>query len=503
MHSPTAVRFGYYFFEKKRRFFTMTKEIMLHHKTFGKLIQNENITENGLYVYLCLKPLVNNHFTYLPMNVVKLNSVFSNADISTKKKQQDYIKTGLQELTQVNLTKIISNNKNNYELDLDGMVEKYSKDNPYTVFPVDAFRQALEDCHNRKTIFKCLSGFFYELTHNKITANTDGSEMYYFNATREELAEICRIDVRSLDKYLDILQKNKIIYIYKYNYKYCDSGKQLTNAYGLYKNKDEIEKRCNQYLDGLKKENKVYQSIIPRGKDSKKLMEEAKEAQYSPIEEATDKELAEHDKRHKELYAKRMAKKMEKEKTVVAESVPMKEVEEVVQADRKKETVQADDNKVIDFETIIAERKAENETILSDNNKKETVQADRKHKITIEEFERMWNNKPIQKVEKKKIEKVVEPVETHRVDRDEEYNVLMSELKLNSDTTFDKASKMFDILLLEKFGFVNEDDDDDALKERFKNEWDNEHKEKEKEHKEKEKEPFDDDDEIDEDNPFA
>ena len=143
------------------------------------------------------------------------------------------------------------------------------------------------------------------------------------------------------------------------------------------------------------------------------------------------------------------------------------EIEEVVQSDSN----QTDDNKVIDFEAIIAERKAENEAVLSDSNKKETVQADRKHKITIEEFERKWHNKPVQKVEKKKIEKVNEPVETHRVDRDEEYNVLMSELKLNSNTTVDKASKMFNDLLFDKFCFVNETDDDNALKERFKNEW--------------------------------
>ena len=134
----------------------------------------------------------------------------------------------------------------------------------------------------------------------------------------------------------------------------------------------------------------------------------------------------------------------------------MEEVEEVVQANSK------------DFDAIIAERKAKTNAILSDSNKEETVQTDNKHKITLEEFDRKWNNKPVQKVEKKKIEKVVE---AHGVDRDEEYNVIMSELKLNSNTTFDKASKMFDSLLLEKFGFVNETADDNALKERFKNEW--------------------------------
>ena len=436
----------------------MKKQFVLNHRTFADLSKNDNITENGIYTYLCLKPLVNNYYTYLHITVTELNSVLSDADIIKRPKQQDIIKQGLKELEAAKYIKIISTKKNDfdYELDVEGMVEEYSKDNPFTIYEVDAFTQALKDNNGYKTIFKYLSNYFYKVTHNEMSA--DDSELYYFNADRESLAKDCELSVRSIDKYNDILVNNEIIYIHKYNYKYCDSGKQLTNAYGLYKNKDEIEKRCNQYLDGLKKENKVYQSIIPRGKGSKKLMEEAKEAQYSPIEEATDKEFAEHDECHKELYAKRMAKKMEKEKTVVTESVPMKEVEKVVQSDSK------------DFDTIITERKAENEAILSDSSKKETVQADRKHKITIEEFERKWHNKPVQKVEKKKIEKA-EPVETHRVDRDEEYNVLISELKLNSDTTFDKASKMFNNLLLEKFGFVNEDADDKALKERFKDEW--------------------------------
>ena len=482
----------------------MTRNIVLHHKTFGKLSQNENITENGIYVYLCLKPFaVSSNWTYLPINIVKLNSILSDVDILNRKKQQDCIKSGLQELEQTGLIKIISNKKNDYELDLEGMIEEYDKDNPnpYTIYEADAFKQALKDCGNKKTILKYLSDFFYRLTHNEVSVDMDSMEMYYFNAERESIAESCGIDVRSVDKYNDILVKNNIIYIHKYNYKYSDSGKQLTNAYGLPKNKDKIDSYCNDYLNDLIKKDEVYQSIIPRGKGSKKLMEEAKKAQFAPVEEAiaiaTDEELKEHDNRHKELYAK----KMEKEKTVVAESVPMQEVEEVVQADSKEET----DNKVIDFEAIIAERKAENEAILSDSNKKKTVQADRKHKITIEEFERKWHNKPIQKVEKKKIEKVAEPVETHRVDRDEEYNVLMSELKLNSNTTFDKASKMFDNLLLEKYGFVNEVDDDKALKERFKNEWETSITVQKVEPiiEEKEKEPFDDDDEIDEDNPFA
>ena len=152
----------------------MIINIKTYNRTFADLSKNDNITENGIYTYLCLTPFINSNCTYLPINVAELNSILS--DVANNKKQKDYIKTGLQELEQADLIKIISNNKYNYELDLDNMVEPYDKKNPYTVFPVDSFRQTLKDCHNKKTIFKFLSNYFYELTHNE--ASMDGSEMF-------------------------------------------------------------------------------------------------------------------------------------------------------------------------------------------------------------------------------------------------------------------------------------------------------------------------------------
>ena len=223
----------------------MTINIKTYNRTFGELYNNDNITENGIYTYLCLTPFINSNCTYLPINVAKLNSILS--DVANNKKQQDYIKTGLQELEQADLIKIISNKKNDYELDLENMIEEYDKKNPYTVFPVDAFRQTLKDCKGKKTIFKFLSGYFYMLTHNE--ASEDGSEMWYFTATRESIAESCGIDVRSVDKYNDILTKNKIIYARKFHY-----SKQLPNVYvcGLYEDKDTIDSYCNDYLNNVK-----------------------------------------------------------------------------------------------------------------------------------------------------------------------------------------------------------------------------------------------------------
>ena len=66
----------------------------------------------------------------------------------------------------------------------------------------------------------------------------EGSKMPFFIATRKSLAKSCGVSVQSVDKYLDILQKNKIIYIHKLN-----SNKQFPNIYacGLYEDKDKID----------------------------------------------------------------------------------------------------------------------------------------------------------------------------------------------------------------------------------------------------------------------
>ena len=39
-----------------QRSFHMKKQFVLNHRTFADLSKNDDITENGIYTYLCLKP---------------------------------------------------------------------------------------------------------------------------------------------------------------------------------------------------------------------------------------------------------------------------------------------------------------------------------------------------------------------------------------------------------------------------------------------------------------
>lgn len=342
----------------------MNERIIVNHKTFTSLSKNNKITECGVYVYLCLKPMVNKSYTHIFTSVNAINRTLSDEDIKRNNATLvKYIKTGLKELDDADYIKIINNHNSEFELDLDGMVEdktitvEVEQDNPFdaqkyeeqtnyfTIFNATDLRQALKDSGNKKVIFYYLSRFMGLLNG------------YYFLMGREQLANECNLDVRSIDKYNEILMNDNIIYYVRYDYKYLNSHKQVNNMYGLYENRVELDKEKDKFLKEHKDD--IYLSSIPRGKGSKKQKEE-KKAQYTPVEAdefvVTDEELAEHDKRHKELYAKRM------EKAVMTESVSMQEVDK---------TVKADDNEPIDYDTVIAERKAENRVILYDDSNKE------------------------------------------------------------------------------------------------------------------------------------
>lgn len=348
----------------------MIENIYVNHKTFARLTDNDNITECGVYVYLCLKPMVNKSYTHIFTSVNTINRTLSDDDINKNNKALvKYIKTGLKELDEAHFIKIINNHNSDYELDLDGMIEDATvtvtvdddddifntnsktveKTNFFVTLDAKDLRQALKDCGNKKFIFYYLSCYLDLYTHN--------DDKFYFPATREDIAEKSGLDIRSIDKYNEILMNNHIIYYVRYNYKWKDSNKQVNNIYGLYKNKSVLDSEKEKFLKNYK--DSIYLSSIPRGKGSKKQKEE-KKAQYTPVEAdefvVTDEELAEHDKRHKELYAKRM------KKAVMTESVSMQEVDK---------TVKADDNEPIDYDTVIAERKAENRVILYDDSNKE------------------------------------------------------------------------------------------------------------------------------------
>ena len=80
-------------------------------------------------------------------------------------------------------------------------------------------------------------------------------ETFVGSSSCEQISELAQgISARTIFKYNQILEENKILYIYhtSKHWKNNDSIKALPNFYGRYDNKEFIDKTANQYIHDLK-----------------------------------------------------------------------------------------------------------------------------------------------------------------------------------------------------------------------------------------------------------
>ncbi|WP_313180666.1 hypothetical protein [Lacrimispora sp.] len=287
----------------------MTNQVILHHRLCGKLANQ--LSENGIVTYISLQALYNNNKEEQWFTLNAINRVLKPEKKITKEDKMS-IKDGLEELEKYGYIKILSNDVNEYHLDMSDLYveeksavgskisnpfgDEYDKDmvcykdlkgrnineytNYFTYYNLESFIKVYKEQGNKKRIFKYL--FFYLGMKATNLNNKDGKECYFFQATREELAYESGISINTIDKYNSTLLENKIIYVCKYDQKWKDSGKQVKNIYGLYKDKDKLEEEKSKFLEEQKDE--LCFSPLPKKKEKKESKEEVvttEETKYS------------------------------------------------------------------------------------------------------------------------------------------------------------------------------------------------------------------------------
>lgn len=268
----------------------MKNTVTLSHATCLNL--SKLLTENGVVTYISLKALYNPSYEGQWLTLNSINRVLKPNNKLTNTSQKEDLRNGLSELQENNLIEILETDKTEYYIDMSGLYvngeeeitrAEYTNspfDNPkekketkrkvnnyFTPFDINKLVQAYKDNDYKKRIFKyllCYLGWKVENVNNP----GESQELSFFLKSREDMSEDSEIDVRTIDNYNDILMKNEIIYIYKYNHKWSDSGKQLPNANGLFKDKDYIEKKAKEFLDSNK--NEIVYSPIIKTKEKKK-----------------------------------------------------------------------------------------------------------------------------------------------------------------------------------------------------------------------------------------
>ncbi|MDR1772478.1 MAG: hypothetical protein LBS02_17865 [Hungatella sp.] len=269
----------------------MKNQVILHHRLCGKLANQ--LSENGIVTYISLKALYNKNKEEQWLSLNAINRVLKPEKKITKD-DTNSIKDGLKELENCGYIRILSNDVNEYCLDMSGLYveeksvvgskisnpfsDDYDKDmvyykdlkgkdideytNYFTYYNLESFQKVYKEQGNKKKIFKYL--FFYLGMKATNLNNKDGKECYFFQMDRESLAHEAGISVHTLDKYNKQLMENKIIYVIKYDHKWISSdgySKQVNNIYGLYKDKDKLEEEKDKFLEEYKSE--IYYSPIP------------------------------------------------------------------------------------------------------------------------------------------------------------------------------------------------------------------------------------------------
>lgn len=272
----------------------MNKNLTLSFRTVDELIK-KGISDDALITYIALKSLYNTNMeemviSYDSINYQLYKDIIKN-DKNSSKKKAIYLNS-IKELQSANKVSIIKEFANGVLLDMNGLfctdeetIESNDANpfdsnvkgeekvkNYYFTIDIEQVRNVLRQMNNKKKVFRYL--FMY------LGLKAKNNDLLYFMCTREELANITKIDIRSIDTYNNVLSENNIIYVKKnVDYKWSDTKNTVSNGYGLYKDKNEIDSSYGKFIKERVDNGKIIlsKSYANKGKDTKDYKENIKQ----------------------------------------------------------------------------------------------------------------------------------------------------------------------------------------------------------------------------------
>lgn len=215
--------------------------VLLYKNTCGDLHQSE-LSSHTLATYVALRSLANPYNTTTIVSIESIGYQLKGT-MELDKREVANFKSGLQELHDNGNIEILSVKGKNYEIDMSNLIEqtgKQDKSNKYIMFKLEDIR----NLYNHKTctvdVFKYLFFLLGEM------------DKFYIVCSREVLSECSRLNIKTVDSYNDILEECNILYVHRYNAKYVNTGKKLTNLIGFMENKEKIIEIAQEYMTKTK-----------------------------------------------------------------------------------------------------------------------------------------------------------------------------------------------------------------------------------------------------------
>lgn len=236
------------------------------------LSNNYELSKYGTTVYLALRSIINNYNIsnqYITVDTL-IYALTGEIDDNTnrfwnKSLKQNLVK-GMNELNETDLITIVKSNKVGWVIDADKLATIQTDNNYGERFEMLSSNQ-IWDMFN-KYGFDIINYLFKFMGAIYDTSKFENGNMFLLN-TRKDMAEEFNVDVKTFDKYNNILEELGIIYIYRYDCRFTNSGKTPMNMYGM--NDELVIDAMNMSADKLIKEHEMTKGVVVKGKTKAEL----------------------------------------------------------------------------------------------------------------------------------------------------------------------------------------------------------------------------------------
>lgn len=274
----------------------------------GQQLIDRGLSQESILIWLILKSLYNANNEKAYVTAEMLYNMMYDKELSNNRNKKQSIIDSIRELDANGIIKILDLTKDYIVLDLSNLAlkeevevtqldEDYFFENNtkgYSIFDTNISDVPVDDL-KEGYVTKTVTNYYFQVDWENIKkAFNEGNNrpeiimymlkllslkgennMFYFMETRTDLSNRLGMNLKTIDKYNEILSDAHIIYIKKFDYKYIDTGKQLKSLYGLYREQDikaideSADKFVKQQLEAKKIKYSPLKASEPKVNDMK------------------------------------------------------------------------------------------------------------------------------------------------------------------------------------------------------------------------------------------
>lgn len=284
----------------------------------GQQLIDRGLSQESILIWLILKSLYNANNEKAYVTAEMLYNIMYDKELSNNRNKKQSIIDSIRELDANEIIKILDINKDYIVLDLSNLAlkeeievtqfdENYFFENNtkgYSIFDTNISDVPVDDL-KEGYVTKTIKNYYFQMDWENIKkAFNEGNNrpeiimymlkflslkgennMFYFIASRTDLVNRLGMNIKTIDKYNEILSDAHIIYIKKFDYKYIDTGNQLKSLYGLYREQDikaideSADKFVKQQLEAKKIKYSPLKASEPKVNDVKPKVNDVKPKQ--------------------------------------------------------------------------------------------------------------------------------------------------------------------------------------------------------------------------------